>query len=113
MHRGGSNDTDSIPRGASVARKFAETYSVALLARKKENIDPVVDEINKAGGHAVGISTDTSDAASVNNALKVLKEQIGQGKLVAAIYNVGGKFIRKPFLELNQEEFESGWDANG
>jgi NADP-dependent 3-hydroxy acid dehydrogenase YdfG len=99
--------------GASVARKFAQSYSVALLARKPENYEPIVNEINNAGGHAVGISTDTSDKDSVKKAFTLLKEQIGQGKLVAAIYNVGGRFIRKPFLELSDEEFESGWEANG
>lgn len=73
----------------------------------------MVNEINQAGGHAIGISTDASDGASVHNAFKVLKEQVGQGKVVAAIYNVGGRFIRKPFLELSAGEFESGWEANG
>ena len=38
---------------------------------------------------------------------------MGGSKLAAAIYNVGGKFIRKPFLDLDEEEFESGWVANG
>ncbi len=38
---------------------------------------------------------------------------MGNQKLAAAIYNVGGRFIRKSFLELDEEEFESGWVANG
>ena len=33
--------------------------------------------------------------------------------LAAAIYNVGGRFVRKPFLELSDEDFEAGWEANG
>ncbi|KPI39167.1 putative oxido YoxD [Cyphellophora attinorum] len=100
--------------GASVARKFAQSYSVALLARNPSNYEPIVKEINNGGGHAIGISTDTSDGGSVANAFKQIKEQIGgQGKLVAAVYNVGGRFIRKPFLELSEGEFESGWEANG
>jgi enoyl-[acyl-carrier-protein] reductase (NADH) len=72
-----------------------------------------VNEINKNGGQAVGISTDVADGESVKKALAQLKEQMGSSKLSAAIYNVGGKFIRKPFLELSASEFESGWEANG
>jgi len=26
---------------------------------------------------------------------------------------VGGRFVRKPFLELSEDDFESGWEANG
>ncbi|EXJ94300.1 7-alpha-hydroxysteroid dehydrogenase [Capronia coronata CBS 617.96] len=99
--------------GASVARRFAQKYSVALLARKSANIDPVVEEITAAGGKAIGISADCSDGKSVKKAFEELKKAMGGATLAAAVYNVGGRFIRKPFLELSEEEFESGWEANG
>lgn len=70
-------------------------------------------EINAAGGKAIGISTDVSDGKSVKNAFEQLKKELGGATLAAAIYNVGGGFIRKPFLELTEEEFEVGWAANG
>ena len=38
---------------------------------------------------------------------------MGGAKLAAAVFNVGGKFIRKPFLELEVDEFMSGIEANG
>ena len=72
-----------------------------------------MNEINAAGGNAIGISTDCSDGKSVKNAFEQLKKEMGGASLAAAIYNVGGKFVRKPFLELSDEEFESGWEANG
>jgi NAD(P)-dependent dehydrogenase (short-subunit alcohol dehydrogenase family) len=37
----------------------------------------------------------------------------GEVKVAAAIYNVGGKFVRKPFMQLTLEEFEAGFEANG
>ncbi|RMZ82361.1 hypothetical protein DV737_g2103, partial [Chaetothyriales sp. CBS 132003] len=98
--------------GASVARRFAQHYSVALLARKAANYEPVVKEINDAGGKAIGISTDVADGKSVQAAFEQIKKESG-GKVVAAIFNVGGSFIRKPFLELTEEEFVHGYDANG
>lgn len=100
-------------RGASVARKFAQQYSVALLARNPANYEPLVKEIEAAGGKAIGISTDCSDGASVEKAFGQLKSAMGGAKLTAAIYNVGGGFIRKPFLELNEDEFVAGFEANG
>ena len=98
--------------GASVARRFAQTYSVALLARSASNYEPIVDEINKSGGHAIGISTDVADKKNVQSAFEQIKKESG-GKVVAAIYNVGGRFVRKPFLELGDEDFLAGFEANG
>ena len=98
--------------GASVARRFAQSYSVALLARKEANYEPIVKEINDAGGKAIGISTDVSDGKSVKDAFDRIKKESG-GNLAAAIFNVGGRFIRKSFLELNEEDFVSGFEANG
>ncbi|RVX66823.1 hypothetical protein B0A52_09553 [Exophiala mesophila] len=99
--------------GASVARRFAKSYSVALLARKPENYESLVREINNAGGKAIGVSTDASSAQSVKAAFDAINKARGTEPLAAAIFNVGGSFIRKPFLELSPEEFESGWEANG
>jgi len=99
--------------GASVARRFAQSYSVALLARKPENYEPLVKEIESAGGKAIGISTDCTDGKSVQAAFEQIKKELGEAKLATAVYNVGGRFIRKPFLELTEDEFEAGWEANG
>ena len=96
-----------------MARKFAQSYPVALLARKPANYEPIVKEIEDAGGKAIGISTDVSDSASVKKAFEKLYKEMGSAPLAAAIFNVGGSFIKKPFLELSEEEFLAGMDANG
>lgn len=99
--------------GAFVARKFAQTYPVAVLARKPANYEPVIRDIEAAGGKAIGISTDVSDARSVTGAFERLLKEMDGAQLAAAIFNVGGSFIKKPFLELSEEEFMAGVDANG
>ena len=66
--------------GAAVARKFAQSYSVVLLARSPKNYEPLVDEINKAGGHAIGISADVSNEDSMKAAFEKIK---GEGKGIA------------------------------
>lgn len=98
--------------GATVARKFGAAYPVALLARNPANYEDAVKDIKAAGGKSIGIPTDVSDAKSVKDAITQVQKEFGD-KCAAAIFNVAGKFIRKPFLELKQDEFESGWEASG
>ena len=117
--------------GSSIARLFARTYPVVLLSRSPQSYSSLVSEIKSSGGQAIGISTDTADPASMKHAFTEIEEAFGGGmkkegkgeggggsgdgstKVAAAVYNVGGKFIRKGFLELSLGEFESGWEANG
>ncbi|KAL9583098.1 MAG: hypothetical protein Q9203_005219, partial [Teloschistes exilis] len=92
--------------GATVARKFASIYPVALLARNPANYEDAVRDIESAGGRAIGIPTDVTDAESVKNAVETARKEFGSNSVAAAVFNVGGRFIKKPFLELTQEEFE-------
>lgn len=64
--------------GAAVARKFAKAYPVVLLARTAQSYTDLAEEINISGGKAIGISTDVSDAKSVDNALKEIKREFGE-----------------------------------
>ena len=56
--------------GTSLAHRFAKTYPVALLARKPESYEGLVQEINNSGGKAVGVSADVSSEDSVKAAFK-------------------------------------------
>lgn len=104
--------------GAAVARRFAKTYPVVLLARSASNYEPVVAEINESGGKAVGISADITDEESVKGAFDKITQgglwkDGGEVGVAAAVFNLGGGFVKKPFLELTKEEFASGWKTNG
>ncbi|TVY81489.1 putative oxidoreductase [Lachnellula suecica] len=99
--------------GRSVALKFAKTYPVVLLARNPQNYESIVQEIKASGGHAIGIATDVSSPQSVTNAFSEIQKEFKDKKLAAAIYNVGGRFVTKPFLELTLEEYETGFESNG
>lgn len=63
---------------AAVARRFAQSYPVFLLARNPANYESLVQEINEKGGWAKGISTDVSDATSVKNAFEEIREERGK-----------------------------------
>ncbi|OOF90006.1 hypothetical protein ASPCADRAFT_212311, partial [Aspergillus carbonarius ITEM 5010] len=99
--------------GASIARRFAKSYPVIVLARNPTNYQSVVDEINSTGGQATGISTDLSDSQGVKSAFEQIKSQFGNVPLAAAVFNSGGGFVRKPFLELTEEEFAGGFESQG
>jgi NAD(P)-dependent dehydrogenase (short-subunit alcohol dehydrogenase family) len=77
------------------------------LARNPDNFDPVVQEINASGGQAFGISTDVSDSKSVNAAFDKIAAQYPSSKVVAAVFNTGGGLVRKPFLELTEQDYSS------
>lgn len=102
--------------GRSLAMKFAAVYpTVYLLARKPDSYNSIVEEINSTGGKckAIGISTDVTSSDSVKSAISQIKDENKSSNLAAAIYNVGGAFVKKPFLELTEEEFRAGFDSNG
>lgn len=84
-----------------------------LLARSPSNYESIVSEIQSSGGIAHGISTDVSSPPSVNSAFEEIEKKFAGKKLAAAVFNVGGKFVRKPFLELSLEEYGAGYEANG
>jgi NAD(P)-dependent dehydrogenase (short-subunit alcohol dehydrogenase family) len=99
--------------GAAIARKFALSYPVVLLARNPDNFNSLVTEINGNNGTAIGISTDVSSAESVSNAFSEVEKKFGKGVgAAAAIFNASGGFHRKPFLELTEAQFTSGYDVS-
>nr|POE98800.1 putative oxidoreductase [Quercus suber] len=97
--------------GASVARKFAQAYPVALLARSPESYESLAKEINASGGKAVGISTDVSDEASVTAAFAKIADEFPGANVAAAVFNASGGFVRKSILEMSVAEFRTGWDV--
>jgi len=95
--------------GRSAAVRFSKAYPVVLLSRHPESYNPVVAEINEAGGKAIGISADAGDQSSIAAAFETIKKELPDLKLAAAVYNVRpgtGRPGLKPFLELTLEDLE-------
>lgn len=99
--------------GASVARKFAAAYPVACLSRTPANYEPLVKEINAAGGKAIGVSADVSNADSMKEAVQKIESELGNEGCAAAVLNAAGGFVMKPFLELSEEDFMSCFLTSG
>nr|XP_023907874.1 uncharacterized protein LOC112019587 [Quercus suber]POF16288.1 putative oxidoreductase [Quercus suber] len=98
--------------GAAVARRFAQAYSVALLARTPESYESLAQEINASGGKAIGISTDVSSEKSVQAAFAKIADEFPGASLAAAVFNASGRFLRKSILEMSVEDFSGTWDVS-
>jgi NAD(P)-dependent dehydrogenase (short-subunit alcohol dehydrogenase family) len=92
--------------GAAVARRFAQGYAVALVARSTEVTTALADEIRSAGGSAVPIQSDATIPEQVAAAYERIRGELGTPEVL--IYNGG----RRPFGTLTQtdpEVFEATW----
>ena len=92
--------------GAALARRFAQGYQVALVARSADVTSTVADEIRSFGGVAVPIQSDATIPEQVLAAYeRICRELSSPGVL---IYNGG----RRPFgtlLDTTPEVFEETW----
>jgi NAD(P)-dependent dehydrogenase (short-subunit alcohol dehydrogenase family) len=96
--------------GGAVARRFArEGYGVALLARRLDSLRETHEQILAAGGRALSLPMDTTDATSVANGFDEIVNHFGDPEVL--VYNAGA-FKPGGILEVTPEEFESSWKAN-
>src|SRR5437762_1044869 len=99
--------------GTAIAKRFSSIYNVVLLARRPESYNGAVEEIEKAGGSALGLSVDVTNEKSVKDAFKAMEEKFPGLPLAAGVFNVGGKFVKRPFLEQDPDQMLSNLKANG
>ena len=98
--------------GAACARRFAQAYPVVLLARNPDNFNSLVEEINKNGGKALGISADVSSPDSMKAAFQKIEHEYKGATCAAAVFNASGRFSRGPLLEMKVDDFQAGWEVS-
>ncbi|ACU73508.1 short-chain dehydrogenase/reductase SDR [Catenulispora acidiphila DSM 44928] len=65
--------------GTSIARRFAaEGFRIALVARRKERLDALVDELSAGGIEAVGFTADLSAPEEIPTLMQAIRERFGQ-----------------------------------
>jgi short-subunit dehydrogenase len=92
--------------GAALARRFAESYPVALVARSAEVTGKLAAEINAKGGVALPVQSDATIQTQITACHQLIKDKLGPVEIL--IYNGG----RRPFgrlLETTPEIFEETW----
>ena len=93
--------SSGIGRGLSLelARRGA---SLGLLARRREMLEELVAEVEQAGGRALALPADVTDAASVKRAADSLRERFGRIDVLIANAGVGATTHAK---DLKADEF--------
>jgi short-subunit dehydrogenase len=75
--------------GRSLARRFAAGGdAVAVIARRRDLLDSLVDEIERNGGHAIAIRCDVTDGVAVRAAVQ--QAELRFGPTTRLIANAGG-----------------------
>ena len=97
--------------GAGTARRFAEEGArIAIADVQAEEGEQLCKEIEKAGGQAIYLECDVSDAKAVERAIAATVKQFGKLDIVFA--NAGINGVWAPVEELKPEEWERTLDIN-
>jgi NAD(P)-dependent dehydrogenase (short-subunit alcohol dehydrogenase family) len=95
--------------GAALARRFASTYAVAILARSGDYLKTLADGIRQSGASAMEAACDVGDPAQMTTAFRAIREDLGQPEVL--LYNAGaGTF--GTVAEVTPEQFEASWRVN-
>lgn len=90
---------------ASALRLAREGARIAVLSRTDEEVRKVVAEIEAAGGEAMGVTADISEAEQMERAVGKVVERWGRLDIVFANAGVNGTWA--PIEELDVDEFDS------
>jgi NAD(P)-dependent dehydrogenase (short-subunit alcohol dehydrogenase family) len=92
--------------GEGIARAYADAgAAVVVAARRAEKVHRVAEEINAAGGRALGVPTDVTDRGAL---IALADAAVGTfGGLHVWVNNAGGSPLQAPLRQLS----EADWDA--
>jgi NAD(P)-dependent dehydrogenase (short-subunit alcohol dehydrogenase family) len=90
--------------GRDIALRLArEGYACGLIARTKSQLDETAELIRQNGGKAIVTPTDVSKREQVNAAIETITRELGP---IALLINNAGAYLRKPFTEITEEDFD-------
>ncbi|MGW2161426.1 SDR family oxidoreductase [Nonomuraea sp. NPDC001699] len=96
--------------GAATARRLAGLGAkVAVLARRKKQLDALVESIQAAGGPALALPVDVTDRDAVHSAARQGAAELGQADLV---FNNAGVQLVSPITDLRQDDWQRQIDLN-
>jgi NAD(P)-dependent dehydrogenase (short-subunit alcohol dehydrogenase family) len=95
--------------GASLVRRFAPTYAVAMLARKADYLKALAREIRQGGATVLDLSCDVSHHTQISDAFRAIRKDFGEPEVL--LYNAGsGTF--GAITEITPEQYEADWRVN-
>jgi NADP-dependent 3-hydroxy acid dehydrogenase YdfG len=95
--------------GAALARRFADTYVVAILARSADYLKGLAGDLRQGGGSALEVACDVGDREQLSAAFRTIRD--GLGEVDVMLYNAGtGTW--GTVGEITPEQFEQNWRVN-
>jgi NADP-dependent 3-hydroxy acid dehydrogenase YdfG len=95
--------------GASLARRFAQGYAVALNARNAGYLQSLAGEIRATGGNVLEVPADIGNRAQVESAFKSIRERLGPPEVL--LYNAGSG-TWGTVTDITPEQYEDNWRVN-
>lgn len=90
--------------GRATALAFARAgANVVLLARGRKTLEATAADIEAAGGRALALPCDVTQADAMEQAAARVQEAFGRADVLV---NNAGTFIRRPFIELSLEDWD-------
>jgi NAD(P)-dependent dehydrogenase (short-subunit alcohol dehydrogenase family) len=95
--------------GASLARRFAESYAVAIIARKADYLKGLAGEIRGSGATVLYLTCDVGDRTQVTEAFCKIRAELGEPEVL--LYNAGsGTF--GTITDITPDQYEADWRVN-
>lgn len=92
--------------GAALARRFAEKYRVAMIARSEDYLAKLADEIASAAGKPAAVPADVSSAEEIARAFEIIRREIGAPQVL--VYNAAMRPVGR-LMETKPNTFEKTW----
>ena len=97
--------------GAAITRRFAkEGATVLAIARRREKLQAVIDEITVQGGKAVAVAGDVAKEEDIRNAVATAVEMYGRLDIV--VNNAGVLDKTDPVTEMSDEMWRNVFSVN-
>jgi NAD(P)-dependent dehydrogenase (short-subunit alcohol dehydrogenase family) len=95
--------------GAALARRFAQDYRVALVARSIDYLITLAHELRAAGGQALAAPADVGNSSEVAGAFAAIREKLADPEVL--LYN-GGSGVWGTIADITPEQYEAAWRVN-
>src|SRR5260370_8162262 len=92
--------------GASLVRRFAATYAVAMLARKADYLKAIAREIRQGGATVLDLGCDVSDSTQITEAFRAIRTDLGEPEVL--LYNAGSGTFGS-ITEITPDQYEADW----
>lgn len=93
--------------GSAIARRFSMENFHVVGTRRRGDINRFVNEIQKNGGNATGIHSDSRDENQVIELVEHVESNIGP--IEVFVFNVGGN-VKFPILETTTRIYKKSWE---